>query len=319
MRIGFIGVGGIAQNYLGSLDKLGRSVASVCDIAAARAVEVARKLRAAAYSDHREMLKQEALDAVFVAIPPGAHTTQVADVAAAGAAVFVAKPVALTLELALRTREVVAQSGVINQVGYMARYSDITEKARQLRGDRPLALGLGRFLCRMGAHPWWGRKAICGGQMLEQSTHVFDLLRYFLGEVAEVHALGHRGLGEDIADFEDSTVCNLHFQNGAVGNVASTCCARAPEGFATEISGRDFYLKLVHDHQLSGKVDNQDVAFEGKEAGYFRQVEHFLRAVESRDPKLVRSDYADAVRTLAVTLAANRSLETGRPEKVAAV
>ena len=55
---------------------------------------------------------------------------------------------------------------------------------------------------------------------------------------------------------------------------------------------------------------------EGEERGYFRQVAHFLKAIETGDQGLVRSDYADAVKTLAVTLAANRSLETGQVEKV---
>ena len=316
MKIGFIGVGGIAGNYLSSLKKLDRSVAAVCDINAERAAKVAAELGSASYADHQEMLAQESLDAVFIAIPPGAHDSQVADAAQSGAAVFVAKPVALDLDTARRTRDAIAESGVINQAGYMARYSDITQKAKELAHDQRLGLGIGRFMCRMGTHPWWGKKAVSGGQMLEQSTHVFDLLRYFLGEVIEVHAYGHSGLGTDIADFEDSTVCNLRFASGAVGSVTSTCCANAPDGFAAEVSGRDFYLKLLMDNRLQGQADNKAIEFDGEEAGYFRQVEHFLQAVERKDQSLVRSSYEDAARTLAVTLAANRSLETGQSEKV---
>src|SRR5919109_4309825 len=95
MRIGFIGVGGIASNYRNSLTRLDRPVAAVCDINAQRAEQVAAEHGAAAYQDHREMLAREALDVVFIAISPGAHESQVADAAHAGAAVFVAKPVAL--------------------------------------------------------------------------------------------------------------------------------------------------------------------------------------------------------------------------------
>jgi hypothetical protein len=57
----------------------------------------------------------------------------------------------------------------------MARYSGLTQKTKEIIGDRKLAMGFGRFLARMGAsHPWWGKFAMGGGQMLEQSTHIFD-------------------------------------------------------------------------------------------------------------------------------------------------
>lgn len=320
MKIAFIGAGGIAGNYLGSLKKLERPVAAFCDVNAERAHKVAADNGAAAYTDHREMLAQEKPDAVFISIPPGAHSGQVDDAATASAAVFVAKPIGLDIDAVLRTRDAIAQAGVINQAGYMARYSDITQRAKEIVGDRKLTLGFGRFMCRMGAgHPWWGKGAICGGQMLEQSTHVFDWLRYFCGDVDEVLAYGHKGAADDIADFEDSTSCNLRFRSGATGNIISTCCANTPKGFAAELSGRDFYLKAVMDKHLHGIVNNENVEFYGEESGYFRQIEQFLRAVEGNNQTLVRSSYEDAAKTLAVTLAANVSLQSGKPEKVAVV
>ena len=264
------------------------------------------------------MLQKEKPDVVFTCIPPGAHTTQVADAAASGAALFVAKPVAQDLETAQHARDAIASAGVINQVGYMARYSDITAKAKELVGDQKLAMGFGRFLARMGAnHPWWGKYDVSRGQMVEQTTHVFDLIRYFLGDVASVHASGIKGVSEGIADFEECTVCNMQFESGAVGNITSTCVARAHDSFATELVGDDIYLKLTHDLGLRGQIGGETIDYTGTEAGYFRQVEQFIKAVEANDQGLVLSSYADAVKTLAVTLAANRSLETGQVEQIA--
>ena len=318
LKITFIGVGGIAGNYRRSLKQLERPIAAVCDINTERAVSIAAEESATAYTDHNEMLQKEKPDVVFTCIPPGAHTTQVADAAASGAALFVAKPVAQDLGTAQRTRDAITTAGVINQVGYMARYSDITAKAKELVGDRNLAMGFGRFLARMGInHPWWGKYEVSRGQMVEQTTHVFDLIRYFLGDVASVHAYGIKGVSEGIADFEECTVCNMQFESGAVGNITSTCVARAHDNFATELVGDDVYLKLTHDLGLRGQVGDETVDYTGTEAGYFRQVEQFIKAVEADDQGLVFSSYADAVKTLAVTLAANRSLETGQVEEVA--
>ncbi|MCY3993225.1 MAG: Gfo/Idh/MocA family oxidoreductase [Caldilineaceae bacterium] len=317
MQIAFIGVGGIAQNYIGSLEKLNRPVAAVCDINAQTAARVADELHCTGYTDHREMLDRENLDVVFVAIPPAAHDMQTIDAVQAGAHVFVAKPVAMDLDLARRTQEAVAASGRINQVGYMARYSDITERAKELVHGRDLGMGIGCFLTRMGpSHPWWGKFAVSAGQIVEQSTHAFDWLRYFLGDVESVHAFGHDGPDNVIADFEDSTAVNLRFASGAVGNVVSTCSARVRDGFMTELCGRDLYLRLAMDTHLSGYIDHEEIDYHGQERGYYRQIECFLAAVEAQDQNLVRSSYADAVNSLAVTLAANRSLVSGQVETV---
>ncbi|MCY3897393.1 MAG: Gfo/Idh/MocA family oxidoreductase [Caldilineaceae bacterium] len=317
MQIAFIGVGGIAQNYIGSLEKLDRPVAAVCDINEQTAARVADELNCTGYTDHREMLDRENLDVVFVAIPPAAHDTQTIDAVQAGAHVFVAKPVAMDLDLARRTQEAVAASGRINQVGYMARYSAITERAKELVHGRDLGMGLGRFLTRMGpSHPWWGKFAVSAGQIVEQSTHAFDWLRYFLGDVESVQAFGHDGPDNVIADFEDSTAVNLRFASGAVGSVVSTCSARVRDGFMTELCGRDLYLRLAMDTHLSGYVDHEEIDYHGQERGYYRQIECFLAAVEAQDQNLVRSSYADGVNSLAVTLAANRSLISGQVETV---
>ena len=170
MKIGFIGAGGIASNYLNSLDRIeDANVTAVCDLIEERAEAAAKPRGAKVYTEHTEMLEKK-LDVFFICVPPGAHTTQVADSAEVAKAVFVAKPVALDLDTAIRTRDVIEKRGVINQVGYMARYSDITEKAKELIGNLQLCMGFGRFLGRAGpGHPWWGKFEMSGGQMLEHT------------------------------------------------------------------------------------------------------------------------------------------------------
>lgn len=313
MRIGMIGIGGIADVYRKALKEYAQPITAVCDINPARVQEIAAIEQCQGYTDYRDMLAKESLDAVFVSIPPGAHRDQVIDVVNAGAAIFVAKPIGLDIQLVERTLAAITKAGVINQVGYMSRYSDMAAKARELMGNRKVVMGLGRFMVRMGAnHPWWGKRTIGGGQIVEQSTHQFDFLRYIMGEVTEVHTYGHKGAGDDIADFEDSTIVTLHFANGGIGSVISTSCTEVPDGCGWEFTGRDLYLRMIMDVDLSGVIDGQAVSFKGSETGYIRQVGEFLSAVKTKNQQLVRSSYADAVKTLKVTLAAEQSLQTGR-------
>jgi len=84
----------------------------------------------------------------------------------------------------------------------------------------------------------------------------------------------------------------------------------------TELCGRDLYLRLAMDTHISGYIDQEEIDFHGEERGYYRQIECFLAAVEAQDQSLVRSSYADAVKSLAVTVAANRSLESEKVETV---
>ena len=70
------------------------------------------------------------------------------------------------------------------------------------------------------------------------------------------------------------------------------------------------------DTELTGYIGTEEFSFQGEERGYFRQVELFLAAVDANDQGLVRSSYADAVKSLSATLAANRSLYSGRVETV---
>src|SRR3990167_3149953 len=109
MRIGFVGAGGINDHYRKSVKSLGHQVAAVFDVNAERAAKFAAENGAVVYRDHREMLQRETLDAVFIGIPPGAHTIQVADVAKAGVAVFAAKPVALDLDTARHTLDAITK------------------------------------------------------------------------------------------------------------------------------------------------------------------------------------------------------------------
>ena len=144
--------------------------------------------------------------------------------------------------------------------------------------------------------------------------NVFDLLVYFLCDVEEVLAFGKKDI--HFADFEECTTCNMKFFSGAAGNVTSTCVARASGGFATELVANYLYLKLEHDLCLQGNIEGETIEDKGEESGYYRQIEQFIKAVKKNDQSMVRTDYADAVKTLAVTIAANSSLETGQIERV---
>ncbi|MAE19719.1 hypothetical protein CMK12_12465 [Candidatus Poribacteria bacterium] len=67
--------------------------------------------------------------------------------------------------------------------------------------------------------PWWRVIAQSGGQLVEQTTHQIDLLRYLVGEVEEVHAYyALRTLnGVEYLDVPNVYALTLKFENSTIG------------------------------------------------------------------------------------------------------
>ncbi len=82
---------------------------------------------------------------------------------------------------------------------------------------------------------------------------------------------------------------------------------------------RDLHLELVYDTwTLWGSVDGCHFDEHIPLSGYAEQAATFIDAIASHDQSLIRCSYRDGLATLAMTLAANRSLLSGRPEVVTA-
>jgi len=108
VRVGFIGCGGIANLHMNNLSRIeGVELVAFCDVDEGRAKAAAERFKGNAYTDHRKMFEREQLDAVYICIPPHAHTDQEILAAQAGVAIFVEKPVARTLDKALEILEAI--------------------------------------------------------------------------------------------------------------------------------------------------------------------------------------------------------------------
>lgn len=315
IRVGFIGCGGIAHEYQARLDERRdrAAVVAYCDLDDSRAQAFAGPRGAAAYDDWRRMLDEARLDAVFCNVPPFARGEELAAAAEAGCAIFSTKPLGLELDGPRRTLAAIERAGVIDSVGYMFRYSGVTDELRRRLEDRRPTLLVGQVYGGMPGG-WTASLALSGGQLVEQSTHVFDVLRLLGGETTEVYARGHAGAAP--VDFPDSTAVTMTFEGGCVGSVLSTTAVRKFFWGVTVIA-EDLHLDVVYDDWTVKGVDRGErVDLHLPVAGYQEQVDAFLKAIEMGDPAPIRSSYRDGCRTLATTLAANRSLESGRPEPV---
>ena len=314
----FVGAGGIAGRYLQTLQaekEAGRAtLAAACDSVEERVARAAAPFGARVFTDWRRMLEAERYDAAFICVPPFAHEGQEAAFAERGSHRYVAKPVALHAAYARGVLDAVRRAGVLASSGYMWRYNGVNEEVQAILAGRPVGLVLGAYLGGLPGTPWWRRKAESGGQMVEQTTHNFDLARYFPGEVDAVSATGSLRLLTDVPEMqtEDASVCQSRFACGAIGNIASCCAVEAGGGRAdVEIYARGAALRYDCERGFRAWVDGQQRSAENRNDPYEDIVRAFLQAVRTGDGSLLRSPYADAAETLAVTEAAERSLQAG--------
>ena len=294
LRVGLIGAGFAAGLHAGSL---------------------AARVGARAYPDHRRMLEAEALDAVYVCVPPFAHGPPELDTLAHGLPLFVEKPIAIDVATAERVAAEVARRGVVTATGYHWRYLDTVERAAELLAANPCRLLLGWWLDKAAGPDWWLRQAGSGGQLVEQTTHLFDLARCLVGEITSVNAQGGRfPRRSDVraGDVLDVSTATLRFASGAVGSVSSSCLLRR---------GHRIGLELVCEGLVVGLTETTLTV----DDGYTRQVvtatrdaraaadRDFLAAVAGQ-PAAIRAPYAEALASHRIALAAATAARDGLAE-----
>ena len=314
VKIGFVGTGGIANHHMRTLSEIPTAaMVAFCDVVEEKAVTAATTYGGKAYTCYEEMYDSEALDAVYICLPPFAHDRQELAAIERDLPIFVEKPVATTMAKAREIESALAAKNLISGVGYHWRYMDTTEKAIALIGDQPVGFALGAWMGGMPGVSWWRVMAESGGQMVEQTTHIFDLARYLLGDVAEVHAMGRTGLMEDVENYavHDASVTNLRFKSGAVASITSACMLSAGHHVGLELFLKDQALRIVGQHLTIETPDGTEVVELGNNPTRAED-QTFLQAVQSGDASAIRCDYAEAVKSLELTIAATQSAQEGR-------
>lgn len=317
-RIGVVGAGAVATRHVAVLSGMDDAeVVGVADVDAERAGVLAAACGASAWPDAESMLAGVAPDAVYVCVPPGAHGPPERAVLAAGRAMFVEKPLAADLATAEQLAAEVAAAGLITATGYHWRHLDTVARARELLADHPVGLATASWLDKVPPPAWWRRRSAAGGQVIEQATHVLDLLRLLVGEVELVQALagrfGHAGPVEDPDVVDDATVAVLGFAGGAVGTVAAGCLLGRTQRTGVELIAPGLRLELTEDVLVSADREWRPVV--DARVAVDRA---FLDALHADDPALVGADYAEALRTHAVGCAIDTAARTGAPVRLGA-
>jgi len=232
LRAGILGCGGIAHKHAQAMVGLGDQVELVafCDRDESRARAFSDQYaagRASVFIDHRAMFDQAGLNLLVVCLPPFAHADEVELAAERGVHVLMEKPIALTSEHAWRMVESAERAGIKTQVGFMYRFGKAVSQMKQLLDAGtigPAGLFSARYFCNALHAPWWRAKEKSGGQLVEQIIHLFDVMRYLLGEPVSVFSRQANFFHRDLDGYtaEDVSATVFSFANGALGVIYAT-------------------------------------------------------------------------------------------------
>jgi len=191
-----IGVG-IGRAHLGGYAKSpDAKILAVCDINPERARAAATEFGVEhVFSDYREMLKLDHLDAVSVCLPNYLHAAVTIKCLRAGKHVMCEKPLAMNAREGERMVRAARESGKILMLAVNRRFQGETGLLKRFIDDGELGriyFAKAGWLRRRGIpRGWFSVKQMAGGgPLIDLGVHMLDLAWYLMGRPKPVRASG---------------------------------------------------------------------------------------------------------------------------------
>jgi predicted dehydrogenase/threonine dehydrogenase-like Zn-dependent dehydrogenase len=229
-------------------------------------------------TDYRELIDDPSVDVVYVVTRHDLHYPIAKAAVEAGKAVFVEKPMTMTVGDGRDLVEAVARRGVLLTVGFNRRFSPHAARFKELLS--PIAAPK-TILYRVNAGAlqpdhWLLDPVEGGGRLLGEGVHFFDLLRFLVGtEPVRVRSVASPGKARDEA------VVALEFADGSVATLVYTS-GGSPEAGKERLEVFAGGASLVLDDYRSLEVHGlgkEGLKTRIVEKGQKEQLENFFRAL----------------------------------------
>ncbi|HOV64591.1 MAG TPA: Gfo/Idh/MocA family oxidoreductase, partial [Spirochaetia bacterium] len=249
IRFGLIGYGKVAALHARALGTIPHGeLVAVCGRHEEKRDAFARQWGLSSRQDVGEMVKKDRIDAVLVTTPHPQHVPDALAALQAGCHVLVEKPLALSVS---DCESLISESqarGKLLSVISQRRWYPSCMRIRRAIDDGLLGLPALGQLTILGwrdeayyqSDPWrgsWEKEG--GGVIVNQAPHQFDLLCWYLGEVAEVYGRW-ANVNHPYIEVDDSAVATVRFTPGGLASI-----------FVSNSQKPGIYAK-VHIHGSSG-------------------------------------------------------------------
>ena len=233
VRVGLVGAGGWAQDFHAPVvaSHSGAVLAAVCARTRERAEPLALKHGVdQVYTDYQDMIDSGGVDAVIVATPEDVHHQVVMAALAARLHVLCEKPLAFSVDESSEMLDAADRAGVKHMVQFTNRGLPHFRYIKRLLDDGYIGQPYHAYFYwptgwvpeeEVNAYNWALDAGRAKGAVNELGAHIFDLARWYFGDVVRVSAslktfVPRLGLdGEPMETANDSAFVLLDFANGA--------------------------------------------------------------------------------------------------------
>lgn len=322
MKILIVGLGSIGRRHLKNLSALG--IRQLAVVTQGRCTLPLDELPPFLSFDELETALCWHPDAVFVCNPTALHLETALKAARTGCHLFLEKPVSHSLEGLHTLEHLVAARNIIVQTGFQYRFNGVFQQIKEVVTQGHL----GRILAAHAQwgeylpdwHPWenyrqsYSARNHLGGGVLLTLCHPFDYLRWLVGEVESVQAIGGH-LSSLETDTEDVALVSMRFKNGAIGSVYLDYVSR-PAQHRLQLIGEKGRLEWDNESGGAKIYTKAGTAVEAISPGLFferntmfkNEVAAFLEAIKYQTA--TACTLQDGRRALEIVLEAKAQLET---------
>ena len=314
LKFGLIGAGSIAQSYAQAFESCETAqIVAVADVRAAAANALAERLGCHGYDSYEAMADANRLDAVVICTPPVTHPEICLFFLERQIHVLCEKPLSINVEAARMMLEAAKRFGVQMTMASKFRYVEDVVRAKSfvtsgLLGE--IVLFENVFTSRIDMSSRWNSvpEISGGGVLIDNGTHSVDLMRYFLGPLADVQVVeGKRSQGLSV---EETVRIFVRSTGGVMGSVDLSWSINKELGSYINIYGSHGTVSVGWKESKYRQASNRDWVVFGngydKVQAFRSQIDNFSRAICGEEPLLITGE--DALASVEVIEAAYAAL-----------
>jgi len=314
LRFGIIGTGAIAQSYAQAFACCNElRVVAVADVRGDAARALGAGLGCQSYDSYETMLRKTKLNAAIICTPPVSHPEISLYCIERGIHVLCEKPLAIDARSARLMLDAARRASVKLSMGSKFRYVEDVIRAKSIVTSGILGeiiLFENVFTSRVDMSSRWNSdlRVSGGGVLIDNGAHSVDLMRYFLGPVADVHVVeGKRVQGLPV---EDTVRIFVRSGAGVMGSIDLSWSINKELDSYLNIYGSHGTISVGWRESKYRQSSSPDWVVFGngynKVQAFRSQITNFARAVRGEEMLLITAE--DALASVEVIEAAYDSL-----------
>ncbi len=216
-HVAVIGVGSMGKNHArvyADMDNV--ELVCVCDAHKESAQAVAQKYRTKSYTDYKEMLSKEHIEAVSICVPTKFHKEVACYAISQNIHTLIEKPIAATVAEAQEIINTAEDNAVTVMIGHIERFNPVITELKKRLEKNELGKIYHVHCARMGPSV---RRITDVGVVIDLAIHEIDILRYLLGsKITRLYAQTAQRIH---STHEDLLIGTLRFENDALGVISA--------------------------------------------------------------------------------------------------